>query len=312
LTSLLVILGLWLAFLIYAPLQAWFTITNVDDQVGTTRPVFHLGTAILLTGSDSRIEMTPEERQQLGPGYISGARSDVVMIYYIPLKGRPVLISLPRDSYLSIPGHGKNKLNAAYAIGGAPLLISTVEKATGLRINGFLEVEFGGFVQLVDAVGGVEVCLDKPMKDPKARINLPAGCQNLNGKKALGYVRQRYQDPLGDLGRIERQREILAKVVAKATSWSTLLNPFRYWRVCQAMSTFIRKGQSTGLGHMTIATWGGIALAQAKGLSLTVPIANADTLTDAGSSVLWDKTEAKEMFEMLIKGDTSGLEKFAR
>ena len=128
------------------------------------------------------------------------------MIVYIPPAGKPALISIPRDSYLAIPNHGKNKVNAAYALGGPKLLEQTVEQNTGLRIDGYLEIGFGGFVNVVDAVGGVEMCLPTAIKDRDSHIDLPKGCQTLNGVKALGYVRMRKADPRGDLGRVERQR----------------------------------------------------------------------------------------------------------
>jgi len=305
------VLALWVSFLIYSPLHAWNSTPKVKDVPIGARPHQQPGTAILLVGTDSRDDLTPEQQQQLsvGPGDI-GSRTDVMMLYYIPPHGNPALISLPRDSYLPIPGNGQNKLNAAYAFGGSSLLIATVEQATGLRMDGYLEIGFEGLVQLVDLVGGVQVCLDQPVNDPLSALNLPAGCQTLNGVTALGYVRQRHQDPLGDLGRVQRQREVLSKVVTKLARPSTVLNPVRYWKVCQSVTQIITRGQDTGVGDVITGALGALSMAKGNAYSLTVPISNPNAATPAGSSVLWDDAKATEMFGMLAKGDTSQLGQF--
>jgi len=154
------------------------------------------------------------------------------------------------------------------------------------------------------------VCLDKPMVDTDSATNLPAGCQTLNGTQALGYVRQRHQDPLGDLGRVQRQREIMTKVIQKLAKPSTVLNPVRYWRSCQAMTTVFKKGQSTGLGTMMKVAMSGLTVAKGNAISLTVPISNPNATTSAGSSVLWDDELATKMFGLIAKGDTADLDQF--
>jgi len=309
----LVVLVLWLVFLVAAPVYALSRLPTIDDAPAGTRPPTQPGTAILLVGTDGRDALTPEEQEQLGTGGGGiGSRTDTMMIYYIPLIGKPALISLPRDSYLPIPGHDKNKLNAAYAIGGPSLLIETVEQATGVRIDGYLEVGFGGFVRLVDAVGGIEVCLDKPVVDANSNLNLPKGCQTLDGITTLGYVRQRYQDPLGDLGRVQRQREVIGKLLNKLATPSTVLNPVRYWRVCQALPSVLAKGKNTGIVTMANAARGAIPYSKGDAYSLTVPISNPNATTPAGSSVLWDDAKAKVMFGLIAKGTTLGLDQFAK
>ena len=311
--TILVVLALWVGLLIYAPIHAWGKVSPVDDAPAGARPAKQLGTAILLVGTDGRDNLTPEQQAQLGTGSGGiGARTDTMLIYYIPLWGKPALISLPRDSYLPIPGHDSNKLNAAYAIGGPALLIQTVEQATGVRIDGYLEIGFAGFVTLVDLVGGIEVCLDTPVVDANSNLNLPAGCQTLDGVTALGYVRQRYQDPLGDLGRVQRQREVIGKLLDKLARPSTVLNPVRYWRVCHALTGVLTKGQNTGMISLANATRGAISYSKGNAYSLTVPIANSNASTPAGSSVLWDDAKAKAMFGMIAKGDTSGLDQFVK
>ena len=106
------------------------------------------------------------------------------MVLHMPSNGgRPVLISLPRDSYVPIPGHGYDKINAAYAYGGPRLLAETVQNVTGLRIDHFMSIGFGGFVRVVDAIGGVRLCLKAPLVDPAAGLHLHKGCQTLNGAR---------------------------------------------------------------------------------------------------------------------------------
>ena len=162
-------------------------------------------------------------------------------------SGKPVLISIPRDSYLPIPGHGKNKVNAAFAIGGPKLLAQTLEQATGLPIDGYVEIGFGGFAGVVDSLGGVDVCVKRDIKDAKAHIDLKKGCQTLDGKNALGYVRARYSDPKGDLGRAERQRQFLGAIMKKAATPATVLIPWRWWGFTHTAASSVIVGEDTSL-----------------------------------------------------------------
>src|SRR5690606_33698962 len=131
----------------------------LDDYKG--RPDDTPGTNWLLVGSDSREGLTKRQRKKLATGNSEGRRTDSMM-----------LVHLPRDSAVSIPGHGRNKLNAAYAIGGPRLLVQTVETVTGLRVDNYMEIGFAGFVDIVDAVGGVEINVRAAVNDPKAGLKL--------------------------------------------------------------------------------------------------------------------------------------------
>ena len=213
------------------------------------RPGNQPGQTFLLVGSDSREGLSKAEQKRLGTGSTRGQRTDTIMIVYSPPGGKPVLISVPRDSFLPIPDNGSNKINAAYAFGGPQLLVATVEQNTGLRVDGYLEIGFGGFVNIIDALGGIEMCLPKAIKDRDAHINLPKGCQTLSGVDALGYVRMRKADPRGDLGRVERQREMLAAIADKAASPASVLNPVRYWNLCNAATG----GDQDRRGHLAAA-----------------------------------------------------------
>lgn len=307
----LVLVVLALLFLVGTPIYAWNQISRVDAAPSGDRPADQPGTTFLLLGSDSRAGLSKKEQKELGTGSTKGQRTDTIMIMYVPVGGDPVLISVPRDSYVSIPKNGKNKINAAYAFGGPKLMVQTIEKNTGLRIDGFAEVGFDGFVNVINALGGIEMCLDKKIKDKDAHLNLKAGCQQLTGSEALGYVRMRKADPRGDLGRVERQREMLAAVAKKASSPASVLNPVRYWGLANAGAESLALGEETTFGQTAAFVLGMQKVATGGGLTLTVPISNPDAQTSAGSSVLWDDEKAAAMFGDIARGDTSDLKKYA-
>lgn len=291
---------------------AWSHLGKVAAMPGRTRPNPTPGRTYLVVGSDSRSALTPAERRRLGTGRAVGNRTDTIMLLHVPSGGGPtVLVSVPRDSYVSIPGHGKNKINSAYAFGGPQLLVHTVENATGIRVDEYVETGLLGYADLVDAVGGVTVCVKKPIKDAKAHINLKAGCQVFDGKTALGYARARYSDPRGDLGRVERQRQVLAAIAGKTLSPSVVLVP---WRALPAASA---GGNALAVDDGT-SPWGLVSFVLAMrdvagggGLSLTVPISNPDLSTPVGSAVQWDRAQAKALFENLRRDDTEAIRPIA-
>lgn len=302
------LLALWLAFLIGTPLYAWTAGTSIDSAPAGERPPKQPGTTILLVGSDGRDHLSAEDRARLGTGSAEGQRTDTMMLLHTPQDGHPVLLSLPRDSLVSIPGRKKNKLNAAYAFGGAPLLVETIESNTGVRVDGYLEIGMLGVVDVVDAVGGIEVCPQFDIDDRDAHLQLSQGCQQVDGVTALGYVRMRKSDPRGDLGRVERQRETIAAIMKEVFTPATFINPVRYWQVNMAASGSLARGEDTGLVEMGKVGWGFIAAMSGSGLSLTVPGSIADT--SVGSSIIWDEAASGEIFGAIAAGDTTSLEKY--
>ncbi|WP_233120720.1 LCP family protein [Tessaracoccus sp. ZS01] len=301
---------LWLAFLIGTPLYAWTAGTTVDTAAAGERPAEQPGSTILLVGSDARDDLSAEDRSRLRTGTTDGRRTDTMMLLHTPAEGEPVLLSLPRDSIVQIPGRKKNKLNAAYAFGGAPLLIETIELNTGVRIDGYLEVGMLGVVDVVDAVGGIEVCPKFDIDDEDAHLTLSKGCQTVDGVTALGYVRMRKADSNGDFGRVERQRETIGAIMKKVAHPLTVLNPVRYWDVNMAASKSLARGEDTGLGSMAQVGTGFFSVMTGSGLSLTVPGSVANT--SVGSSVIWDDTAAGEIFGAIAVGNTADLEKYRR
>ncbi|WP_414710571.1 LCP family protein [Pseudonocardia sp.] len=258
------------------------------------------GTNWLIVGSDSRADLTEQQEATLSTGNAAGQRTDTVMLLHTGSSGT-TLVSLPRDSLLSIPGHGKNKLNSAYSFGGPKLLTRTVEQATGLRIDHYAEIGFDGFVNVVDAVGGVDMCIPEAMKDPKAGLNIKAGCQRLDGQNALGYVRTR-ATPRADLDRVQHQREFLSALMKQVVSPATLVNPFRMVGLVRAMPGAITVDSGD---HVWNLVWLALAmheLSGSDGVTTTVPIGGLGTVN--GSSVVrWDAARAKQLFSALAKDE---------
>ena len=301
-----IILGavmLFVAYVIAVPLATWPFMTRVDATPAGNRPADTPGHVFLLAGSDSREGMSEADRDRLGTGEAAGRRTDTIMLLYIPPSGRAALVSIPRDSYVAIPGHNKNKINAAYAFGGPPLLVQTVEQATGVRVDGFAEIGFGGFEGVVDAVGGIEMCPEKAIKDPASNLDIPAGCQRMDGATALGYVRMRKADPEGDFGRAKRQREMVAGLAKKAISPATVLLPWRWWGLNSSLARGIELGDEVGIGELFALGGGALKMASGQGDMMVVPIGNPDYKTSAGSSVLWDAKKSQALFDAMKRGE---------
>lgn len=261
------------------------------------RPAAGRGTTWLLVGSDSRQDMTPEQQAELSTGGDLGSgRTDTMLLVHVPGLGSDAsttMVSIPRDSYVDIPGYGQDKINAAFSLGGAPLLAQTVEQATGMRLDHYAEIGFDGFAVVVDAVGGVTMCPAEPITDPLAGIDLPAGCQELDGRTALGFVRSR-ATPRADLDRMVNQRQFMSALVQRASSPSVLLNPLRWYPMTHAAVDAVAVDESAhvwDLGRLAWAMSGDIT-------TTTVPIGEY-TDNGSGSVVMWDSDTASRLFEAL-------------
>ncbi|MCT1516615.1 LCP family protein [Dietzia cercidiphylli] len=217
------------------------------------------GSITLLVGTDSREGLTPEQQAQLSTGSESdagGKRTDTMMLVYTPRdSGRTMLISLPRDLLVDIPDYGQNKLNAAYTFGGPALLTRTLEQQTGMRIDHYAEIGFGGFSGIVDAVGGVDICIDEPINDPLAGLDLAAGCQTLAGPQALGFVRTRYGFAEQDLQRVRNQRQFLGALMSETMSPGNLLNPFTAVSLVDAASEAVTVDSGDHIWNLASVMW---------------------------------------------------------
>lgn len=261
------------------------------------RPGGGAGTNWLLVGSDSRGDLTPEQQAEMSTGGdLGNGRTDTILFIHIPgpFSGEPTtMVSIPRDSYVEIPGYGSDKINAAFAEGGPALLAQTVEQATGVRLDHYAEIGFAGFGAVVDALGGVEICPPEAISDPLAGIELAAGCQTVDGRNALGYVRSR-ATPRADLDRMLHQREFMASMLHRASSPVTWINPWRWYSVPRAVLDALTVDEDAHVWDLLRLCW---AL-HGSTTTLTVPIGEF-TGNESGSVVVWDATTAPELFDAL-------------
>ena len=256
------------------------------------------GETWLIVGSDSRADGA------IADTTTAGQRADSVMVLHKAENGQTSLTSLPRDTYVNIPGYGEDKINASYAYGGAKLLVKTVEGLTKMKINHYVEVGMGG-VKNVDAVGGVEACLDYDVDDHDSGLiwNTAQGkCQQVNGEKALAFSRMRKSDPTGDIGRGLRQRAIISAAVKKAMSPSTLLNPSATSKLVDAGTGSLTVDKDSGvwdIGQMVLA----FRSASNDGLTGAPPIEDPDYEPGGvGSTVLLVDTTAPIFFGKVRDG----------
>ena len=268
-------------------------LTRIDALPATQIPNT-AGTNWLLVGSDSRTGMSEKDAERLGTGGdIGSSRTDTIMLLHLPTTGSATLVSIPRDSYVEVPGYGYDKVNAAFAYGGPKLLASTVEQATGLHIDRYAEIGMGGLANAVDAVGGVEICVKEAINDPLANLNVQPGCQEMDGATGLGYVRTR-ATAQGDLDRVERQREFLAALMDKVTSPAVLVNPIRMISLAWTTPTLFAVGQNDHIWNLAR-----IPLAMRGGLETkTIPVGGFMD-TEVGSVVVWDDAGAQQLFDSL-------------
>lgn len=255
------------------------------------------GTTYLLAGSDSRADGV------LVGDTTEGQRTDSIMLLTVPPSGTTSLISLPRDTYVQIPGYGFDKLNAAYSYGGAPLLVTTVESLTGIEVDHYVEIGMGGVASLVDAVGGVELCLDYDVSDELSGLQWTAGCHVADGATTLAFARMRYSDPLGDIGRSQRQQEVIQAVTAAVAKPGELIKPWQQVRLLDAGLGVLTVSEGTGildLGRMALAFRTATGEGGVRG---TPPIADLDYRGGGvGSAVLLDEAAAPGFFQHVADG----------
>jgi len=287
-------------------------IDRVDAFGGIqNRPDGTKGTNFLLVGTDGRGGLPRAERRRYHLGGVPCHCTDTIMLVHLSQdRRRASVVSIPRDTYVRLPGSSRAtaksaaalsaagrtvsathpaKINEAYADGGPKLAVHTVEQLTGVHVDHYLEVDFVSFMKTVDALGGVPVCTSRPLKDPYTGLNLPVGTTTLNGGRALQYVRSRHIDADSDLGRMERQQRFVAQVIHRVTSGGTLTDPARLEQVVGTVLGSVRADR--GLGPADLVT-----LARSmKGLSsgssefTSVPLGDLNhRVRGVGSTVRWD------------------------
>ncbi len=241
----------------------WAAYHYFDGQINRFR--IHIGgdrppdaapgtTNYLLVGSDSRAGTGNEFSKG---DAVAGERSDTTMLAHLDADGTTTLVSFPRDTLVRIPGHGRDKLNAAVSIGGPSLLIETIEDLTDIKIDHYVSIDLAGFRNMTDAIGGVTVCV-KPLPggstanlyDPMSQWRGRVGKNRLDGAAALAFVRQRYGLPGGDLDRIRRQQQFISAVLERTTSTGVLANPVKLESLLSAATTALTVDDNTDIDHL--------------------------------------------------------------
>ncbi|MBC7334518.1 MAG: LCP family protein, partial [Actinobacteria bacterium] len=225
-------------------------------------------------------------------------RADTIMLLYLdPGRNRGSLLSIPRDTLVEIPGHGKDKINAAYAYGGEELMIETVSQFLDADINHYITVDFQGFVELIDALGGVDIVIDRPLIDPKSGANFSAGKHHLTGEQALSYTRSRSTE-LGDIGRIQRQQHLFRELVNQKLNTKYLSGLPQYINI-------VVQNTRTDLNVLDILKYSKVALSfSSENFETAIIPSHPDWIENGTISVqIPDIDEARDMWKRIVRGE---------
>ncbi|MGV9777330.1 LCP family protein [Streptosporangium sp. NPDC003464] len=263
---------------------------------------------VLVVGSDQRGGTNAKY------GKFPGERTDTIMLAHIsPKRDNAMVVSFPRDSMVQLPECRARQglpgqrahlgmINESFNSGGIACTWKTVESLTGIHIDHFVKVDFTGFKGMVDAVGGVEVCVPEPIHDKKALLTLAAGRQTLKGEQALGYVRARYSLGDGsDIGRIQRQQMFIASMVKKVMSGETLTNPTKLFGFLDAATRSVTTDPGlTPLVMKDLATSAqGLAAGQIH--FITTPWRYSVTYP---GRVEWVEPQSRKLFQIVARDRT--------
>lgn len=247
----------------------------------------------LLVGSDTRA--TTDE------GVAEGGRSDAIMIArFSGDREHAQLISIPRDSWVDIPGHGKNKINAAYAFGGPSLLIQTVEQLTGVRIDHYVAIDFQGIIQVTDDLGGVDVVVAEETSN--GPYTFPAGVNHLNGDEARWYLGQRYGLEGGDFDRVRRQQQFLEAMFSQLFSSDTFTDPGRLDAAMRAVTSAVAVDDTLSNTDLLSLAYSLRGLRPENVESFTAPVLG--TGREGAASVVYLDTVTAERMWTYLRNDS--------
>lgn len=300
--ALLMACGALSALVLLAMGSAWATSGNVNRHLvridaGTAGTPSSGPVNILIAGLDERTGLTPRQQQLLRVGRSTGDTNiDTLVLVHVPADHRVVMVvSLPRESWVAIPGHGMNKISAALGIGGPKLMVRTVEQDTGLTINDYIEVDFLGFVKVIDALGGVNICLPFAVNDRYSGLHMSAGLHHVNGVTALMFARDRHSFGTSDPARIQDEQQLIASALSEAISSGTLAN--RLGKALSTASAAIKVDRGFSVVRLANALRG---ISPSPVTFATVPLASVNHITASGqSAVVWDGSAASELFTAL-------------
>lgn len=254
----------------------------------------------LLVGSDRRAAQGSTGGDAGEPLWRYGAqRADTIMLVHLPAdRSRAYLVSFPRDAWVPIRGHGNAKLNAAFSFGGPPLLIATIERLTGVRVDHFAILDFDGFRSMTDALGGVTVRVARTVRDPARKVVWPAGTHHLDGARALDFVRQRHNLPGGDLGRIKRQQAFLKALAGQVVDTGTLANPLKLNAFLEAATKAMSVDESLTISRLRSLALQFRSVRAGDVVFVTAPVAGAGT-AGRQSVVYLDRAKGRPLYQAL-------------
>ncbi len=263
-----------------------------DAALGTQQEALRsAGQNYLLIGSDAR------------PGD-TVSRSDVIIIAHVPDDKKKIyLVHFPRDLYVDVPGHGKDKINAAYAYGGAPLLVQTLQDLLQIRIDHVAKTDFDGFKNMTDVMGGVRVWADEPSgAKGKGEVAIQQGWNDLDGTQALGFVRERYQLSEGDISRGRRQMAFLKALILKAVTPEVILNPVKVAQLLDASTKNLVVDQDFTMDLMRSEAFSLRDIRSADVVFITAPFNGFGTAPNGGSIDILDEPGMQTLGDALRKG----------
>lgn len=251
---------------------------------------------LLLLGSDSRISGGDASQWTYG-----GQRTDAIMVVHVAADRRSAaVVSIPRDAWVPIPGHGTAKVNAAFSYGGPALMQQTVEELTGVRIDHVAILDFEGFARVTDVLGGVEICVPRTVSDMRGTFE--KGCSTMDGDTALRYVRQRYGLPGGDFDRVRRQQNWVRSVMRQGRAAGLLTDPVKLDATLDALTSSLATDAGFGVPEMRELA---LSLRESDASAvrfLTVPVTGTGTSADGQSIVLLDRPAAAVLWAA-VRGD---------
>ncbi|MDR2748787.1 MAG: LCP family protein [Bifidobacteriaceae bacterium] len=302
-----IIIAIILVFILFiVGVLIWANSRLLHENALTNKADNSSATTFLIAGSDARDKSVHDDT--------AGGRSDTIMLLTLPKSGTPSLISIPRDSYVDIDGYGANKLNAAYSYGGSKLMVKTIEENFNIKIDHFIEMGFDGLLSTVDSVGKLHLCLDYDVDDNDSGLKWKAGCHDVDGGQALAFSRMRYADPLSDIGRTLRQRQVINELGKKIYSPDVLLNPFKAFPVANTSLDSMIFDERANIFDVAQAFFGFKDASGDKGAHGTLPIKSMGyNAGAAGSVLLLDDDEMPAFMKSLqdgsVKpGEVGGLE----
>ncbi len=289
-------LGLWLRHSLGSKIE---TIDDPFAAISTRAPQQSVGanqkpaTNILLLGSDSRISAGDPSQWEAG-----AQRTDAIMIVQVSGDRQEVsVVSIPRDTWVEVPGYGQAKINAAYSYGGPSLTIQTVEQLTGVRIDHFVIADFESFEALTDEIGGVVINLKTPQT--LADTQFPAGAQRLNGAQALAYTRERKSLPGGDFDRINRQQAWMRAIVSQVLHGGILTDPTKLYGFLSAVTQTMAVDEGFTIDEMQSLAIDLRGLRSRNINFLTIPTAGTGTSEDGQSIVVRDEAADTPLYTAL-------------